>query len=173
MTHLNVMGFGDRFSASYDLTEGLDTYDINYAVPINGLDGTLQIGYQQSASEIIDEQFREAGIRSDSDTFSLSYRQPLTRSLTNEFALSIGLDLRESRSFILDDIPFSFSIGPEDGVSQVRAVRFAQDWVNRDLNTVLAARSQFSLGLDIFDATVNDTGTDGQFFCLAGAVSMD
>ncbi|MEM1309414.1 MAG: ShlB/FhaC/HecB family hemolysin secretion/activation protein [Cyanobacteria bacterium P01_H01_bin.153] len=168
VNHLNVLGFGDRFSASYDLTEGLDTFDINYAVPVNGLDGTVQISYQRSDSQIVDAQFRDAGIRSNSDTLSLSFRQPLTRSLTNEFALSLGFDLRESRSFILDDIPFSFSVGPEEGVSKVRAVRFAQDWVNRDVNTVLAARSQFSLGLDIFDATVNDTGTDGQFFSWLG-----
>jgi hemolysin activation/secretion protein len=33
---------------------------------------------------------------------------------------------------------------------------------------VIALRSQFSLGLDIFDATVNDTGTDGQFFAWLG-----
>ena len=33
---------------------------------------------------------------------------------------------------------------------------------------MLAARSQFSLGLDAFNATINDTGTDGQFFAWLG-----
>lgn len=168
VTHLNVTGFGDRLSTSYDLTEGLDTYDINYSLPVNGMDGTLQLGYQSSDSEIVEAQFRDAGIRSNSETFSFGFRQPLTRSLTNEFALSLTFDFRESRSFILDDIPFSFSLGPEDGVSRVRALRFGQEWVNRDINSVLAARSQFNFGLDIFNATVNDTGTDGHFFSWLG-----
>ena len=40
--------------------------------------------------------------------------------------------------------------------------------MERGQNRVLAARSQFSLGLDAFGATVNDTGTDGQFFSWLG-----
>lgn len=164
----NLLGFGDSLSASYGLTEGLDTYSLGYSFPINGLNGTLELGYQNSGSEIVEDQLRDAGIRSESETFSFNYRQPLTRSVTNEFALSLGIDFRESRSFILDDIPFSFSIGPEDGVSKVRAIRFAQDWVNRDVNSVLAVRSQFNIGLDAFDATVNDTGTDARFVSWLG-----
>ncbi|NEZ58454.1 ShlB/FhaC/HecB family hemolysin secretion/activation protein [Leptolyngbyaceae cyanobacterium CCMR0081] len=164
----NVLGFGDSLSASYSLTDGLDSYNVGYTVPINGLDGSLELRYQNSESEIVEDQLRDAGIRSESKTFSFNYRQPLTRSVSNEFALSLGFDFRESRSFILDDIPFSFSIGPEDGVSKVRAIRFAQDWVNRDINSVLAVRSQFNIGLDTFDATNNNTGTDGQFFSWLG-----
>ena len=167
-THMNVLGFGDRLSASYDLTEGLDVYEFRYAVPVNGLDGTVQLRYENADSNIVESQFESAGIRSENETFSVNFRQPLTRSLTNEFALGLGFDLRESRSFILDDKPFSFSIGPEAGVSKVRALRFSQEWVNRDINTVLAVRSQFNVGLDIFDATVNDTGTDGRFFSWLG-----
>jgi hemolysin activation/secretion protein len=47
-------------------------------------------------------------------------------------------------------------------------IRFSQDWVNRGTRRVLAARSQFSLGIDAFDATINDTGTDGRFFSWLG-----
>lgn len=41
-------------------------------------------------------------------------------------------------------------------------------WVERGAKRVLAARSQFSVGLDAFDATINNTGTDGQFFAWLG-----
>lgn len=164
----NVLGFGDRAAVSYDLTEGLDTYEVSYEVPVNGLDGTAQVRYQNADSRIIDPLFEAAGIRSESETLSFSFRQPIIRSLTTELALGLSFDVRESRSFILDDIPFSFSAGPEDGVSKVRALRFSQDWVNRDINTVLAARSQFSFGLDLFDATVNNSGIDGRFFSWLG-----
>ena len=168
LAHANFLGFGDRLSGSYGLTEGLDTYNAAYGFPVNGLDGRLEFSYQNSDSEIVDPQFREAGIRSNSETFAFNYRQPLTQSINNEFALSFGIDFRESRSFILDDIPFSFSIGPEDGVSRVRALRLAQEWTNRDINSVIALRSQFSIGLDAFGATVNSTGTDGRFVTWLG-----
>lgn len=166
--HGNVLGFGDFASLRYEFTEGLDLYEVRYGFPLNAYDGTLQVRYENADSTIVTPQFVDAGIRSESETFSISYRQPLTRSINQEFALGLAFDLRESRSFILNDIPFSFSIGPENGVSKVSALRFSQEWLNRDIKSVVALRSQFSLGLDIFNATVNDTGTDGQFFSWLG-----
>ena len=166
--HINLLGFGDRLSLAYSLTEGLDNYQASYRIPINGLDGSLQVRYQQADSNIVQEPFQDAGIRSESETLSFNYRQPLTRSVSNELALGLGFDVRESRSFILDNEPFSFSVGPEEGVSRVGVVRFSQEWLNRDVNTVLAARSQFNIGLDTFNATVNDSGTDGRFFSWIG-----
>jgi hypothetical protein len=71
--------------------------------------------------------------------------------------------------FLLDDIPFSFSEGPQDGKSKVAVLRLFQDWVNRDAKRVLAARSQFSIGLNAFGATKNDGSVpDGQFFAWLG-----
>ncbi|MFK8184229.1 MAG: ShlB/FhaC/HecB family hemolysin secretion/activation protein [Phormidesmis sp.] len=166
--HLNLLGLGDRLNLGYGLTEGLDTYQTNYTLPVNGRGGTAQIRYQTSESNIVEDAFAEAGIRSESDTLSLNFRQPISRSISHEFTLGIGFDRRVSRSFILDDMPFSFSVGPEEGVSKVSALRFSQEWVNRDRNTVLAARSQFNVGLGLFDATVNNLGTDGRFFSWQG-----
>ncbi|MBD0337579.1 MAG: ShlB/FhaC/HecB family hemolysin secretion/activation protein, partial [Cyanobacteria bacterium Co-bin13] len=41
-THLNLLGFGDRLSAGYSYSQGLDLYEFRYGVPLNALDGTLQ-----------------------------------------------------------------------------------------------------------------------------------
>ena len=68
----------------------------------------------------------------------------------------------------MGDEPFSFSLGAEDGKSNVTVLRFSQDWVKRDAKSVLAARSQFNVGIDAFDATTNNTGTDGEFFIWQG-----
>lgn len=168
LTVSHPLGLGDRFRASYGTTEGLDLYDISYAIPVNAKDGTLQLGISNSESRIIQDPFQDVGIRSDTVTLSAGFRQPLVRTPTEEFALGLDFDWKRSRSFILDDIPFSFSAGPEDGVSRVSALRFYQDWVKRSQSRVLAARSQFSVGLDIFDATDNDSGIDGQFFSWLG-----
>ncbi|MEC4984691.1 MAG: ShlB/FhaC/HecB family hemolysin secretion/activation protein [Oscillatoria sp. PMC 1068.18] len=168
VSHNNVWGFGDRLIAQYGRTQGLDLYDLNYTIPINSLNGTLSFRYNKGDSDITENDFRDLGIRSETQTYSLSLRQPLIRTPTSEFALGLGLDLRRSQTYILDDVPFSFTEGPEDGESKVTVIRFSQDWVNRGTRRVLAARSQFSFGIDAFDATINDTGTDGQFFSWLG-----
>ena len=168
LTHGNLLGFGDRFSFEYELTEGIKRYDFGYEFPINPQDGTLSLRYTRNDSKIVEAPFSVLGITSNSETVSLGFRQPIQRTPTNEFALGLTLDVRRSQTFLLDSIPFSFSLGPENGESKVTVLRFSQDWISRTPSRVLAARSQFSLGLPILDATVNDTGTDGRFLSWVG-----
>ncbi|WP_242050352.1 ShlB/FhaC/HecB family hemolysin secretion/activation protein [Oculatella sp. FACHB-28] len=167
-SYTNVMGIGDRLSAQYGRTSGLDLYDISYSLPVNPRDGSLTLRYNTNDSRIIEDAVEDLGIRSEAESWSLEFRQPLSRSVTEEFALGLALDLRRSQTYILDDIPFSFSAGADEGESRVTVLRFSQDWVNRGRTQVLAARSQFSIGLDALDATINDTGTDAEFFKWLG-----
>ncbi len=168
VSHHNLLGFGDRLSAQYGHTEGLNLYDLNYTIPVNARNGTLSFRYNNEISRIIQQDFRNVGIRSKTQSYSLNFRQPLLRTPTSEFAVSLGLDLRRSQTYILNNIPFSFTEGPENGRSKVTVLRFSQDWVDRGTKRVLAARSQFSLGIGAFDATSNNSGTDGRFFSWLG-----
>lgn len=168
ITHENLLGFGDRLSAEYGITEGLDIYDISYAIPISASDGTLDFRISNSDSRIIEDEFQDLDIRSETETYSLTLRQPIVKTPNNEFAFSFGFDLRRSQTFILENRPFSFTEGPEDGESKVTVLRFSQDWVNRNGRRVLAARSQFSFGIDAFDATTNNGTPDGEFFTWLG-----
>ena len=168
LSHNNLTGFGDRFSASYSRTEGLGLYDLSYSLPWNAKDGTLDLRFSNSDSEIITDDFRDLDIRSESRTFSVGLRQPVIKTHRTELALGLGFDLKRSQSFILGDRPFSFSPGPDRGESRVSVLRFSQDWSTRNSERVLAARSQFNVGLDVFDATTNDIGTDGRFFSWLG-----
>jgi hemolysin activation/secretion protein len=162
-SYSNLLGVGDRLFAGYGRTDGLNLYNIGISLPVNPRDGTITLSYNTNDSRIIEDAFEAFDIRSEAETWSLQFRQPLSRSVTQEFAVGVGLDLRRSQTFILGDRPFSFSRGAENGESRVTALRFFQDWVARDRLSVLAARSEFSFGLDAFDATVNDSGTDGLF----------
>ncbi|HEY9822470.1 MAG TPA: ShlB/FhaC/HecB family hemolysin secretion/activation protein [Candidatus Sericytochromatia bacterium] len=168
ISHNNLLGFGDRLSADYGISKGINSYNISYELPVNARDGTLSLSYNNTSSKIIEEPFSALDINADSYTLSLGFRQPLVRTPTSELALGLSLDLRQSQTYILENVPFSFSPGPENGKSRVNAIRFSQDWINRSATRVLAARSQFSLGLDAFDATVNNTGIDGRFFSWVG-----
>ena len=167
LAHNNLLGFGDRLSAEYGFTEGLDIYNASYTIPWNAYDGTFGFGYNNSDSGIIEAQFRDLDIKSETQTYSVSLRQPLTRSPNQEFTLGLGLDIRRRRTFLKGE-PYSFSVGVEDGQSNTTVLRFSQDWVKRDARSVLAARSQFNLGIDAFDATINNTGTDGKFLIWQG-----
>lgn len=168
LTIRNPLGVGDALSAGYSITEGLDLYDVSYAIPVNSKNGTLRFRVSNSDSRIVQDDFRDVDIRSETTTLSAGFRQPIVQTPAEEFALGLDFDWKRSESFILDDIPFSFSLGPEEGKSQISALRFYQDWVKRSQSRVLAARSQFSVGLDAFDATVNDSGIDGRFFSWLG-----
>ncbi len=150
------------------MARGLNLYELTYGIPLNARDGTLQLRYENASSRIVTPEFADLGIRNQSQTASLYWRQPLSRSLAQAWALGFAFDLRESRSFILDDIPFSFSEGVEKGVAWVSALRFSPEWLGRGPRRVLAARSQFSLGLDMLGATSNDTGTGGRFLACLG-----
>jgi len=164
----NLIGIGDRYTGSYGRTNGLDIFNAGMSIPLNAREGTLSFRFNSSESQIIDDVFEDLEIESQTRSYSLDFRQPIVRSPQTEVALGVGFDLRRRQTFILDDIPFSFSEGPEDGQSNATVIRFFQDWVNRGSRRVLAARSQFSLGIDAFNATVNDTGTDARFFTWVG-----
>ncbi|MDJ0649700.1 MAG: ShlB/FhaC/HecB family hemolysin secretion/activation protein [Xenococcaceae cyanobacterium MO_188.B19] len=176
VAHNNLLGFGDRISAEYSVTEGLDIYNLSYAIPWNPYDGTLSFSYDNSDSKIVDEEFRDLDIESETETLSFGLRQPLFKSPNQEFTFGLSLDVRRRRTFLQGE-PFSFSLGVEDGKSNVTVIRFSQDWLNRSATKVLAARSrsallsarsQFNIGIDAFDATINDTGVDGNFFAWQG-----
>ncbi|MBO1349407.1 MAG: ShlB/FhaC/HecB family hemolysin secretion/activation protein [Hormoscilla sp. GUM202] len=75
---------------------------------------------------------------------------------------------RESDTRLLD-APFPLSPGAnEDGETRVTAIRFFQEWTNRGREEVFAARSQFSVGIGAFAATVNEEPPDSRFFSWRG-----
>lgn len=164
----NIAGLGDRLSADIEKTEGVTNYNVGYEIPLNARNGALSLRYNNGRNRIIEEPFAPLDINSRSESISLGFRQPLVRSPTQEVGLGLSIDRRQSRTYLYDDIPYSFSVGPENGLSTVAVLRFSQDWVNRSPSRVLAARSQFSFGLDALGTTVNNTGTDGRFFSWIG-----
>ncbi|MEM8830298.1 MAG: ShlB/FhaC/HecB family hemolysin secretion/activation protein [Cyanobacteria bacterium P01_G01_bin.19] len=167
INHNNLLGFGDRIYASYSLTEGLDLYSLGYTFPINAKGGTFSFAYDNSDTEVVDDEFANVDIASQTESFSVGIRQPAIQSPNTEFALSLNLDVRRRQTF-LDSDPFPFTLGLTDGFANVTVLRFAQEWVNRQPTRVFAARSQFNFGINAFDATINNIGADGEFLAWQG-----
>ena len=174
LIYRNPTGLGDDISATYfrSLAGGSNLYDFNYRVPVNAMNGTVQLRYSSSNSKIIDPAFSSFGIRSQNDLYELTYRQPVIRSPREELALSLGFALQNGQTFLFDNSPTPFGIGPDaNGNSRTRVIKFGQDYVKRDRNGAWSLQSQFNLGIAAFDATVNAHPIpDGRFFSWTGQV---
>ena len=169
LANQNLIGFGDRLEVGSLFTEGVTLWDINYALPVNALDGTLSVGYRENTLAVTQEEFEDLDIEAEANTFFLSARQPVIRRVDEELAFDLSFELSNSNTFLEGDrFPFDLSTVESEGRSRVRALRFGQDYLKRTNDSVFFVRSQFSLGLDIFDATDNEIGVDGTFFSWNG-----
>jgi hemolysin activation/secretion protein len=169
----NLTGIGDQLAASYYRTTqgGANTYDFSYRVPLNAMNGTLQLRTSTNNNEVIQEPFKSFDIRGESQLYDISYRQPLVRSPREEFALSLGFTVQNGQTFTFAGAtPFGF--GPDkDGNSRTRVIKFGQDYVVRDIKGAWSLRSLLSLGIGSFDATINSSPIpDGRFFSWLGQI---
>jgi hemolysin activation/secretion protein len=174
LSYRNLTGFGDEVAFSYFRTTagGANTFDLTYRIPVNAMNGTVQFRFAPNNNRIIDPDFEVFDIRGESQLYELSFRQPLIRTPREEFALSVGFAAQNGQTFLFEDLGFPFGIGPdEDGNSRTRVFKFGQDFVKRDPQGAWALRSQFNFGVDIFDATVNESPIpDGRFFSWLGQI---
>ncbi|MEL7351013.1 MAG: ShlB/FhaC/HecB family hemolysin secretion/activation protein [Cyanobacteria bacterium P01_A01_bin.116] len=160
----NLLGIGDRLSASaYRSTAGgSNTYGVTYTLPLNALNGTLQARYLPSSFDLIDPEFAALGVEGSSNTYELTYRQPIVRKPNEEFALSLGFRHRTGETLVSDIVIDS---------TRTSVVQFGQDYLKRDRLGAWGLRSQFNLGTGLLDATNRDDGeADGQFFSWLGQV---
>jgi hemolysin activation/secretion protein len=177
LAHQNLTGNGDTLDLRAALTDGFEEYEVAYEIPLNRWDTALTARFLYDGSDVIDPPFDDddPDIRSESTTTSLGVNQPVYRSLNSQVELSASLDYRTSETFLLGR-RFSFPPLParDDGKTQITALRLAQSWIFRDLKQVVAMRSQFSIGLDIFGATMHGSYgcceeiPDGEYFAWLG-----
>ena len=173
LLYRNITGLGDEISAAYyrSTTGGSNILDFAYRIPLNAREGTLQLRAAPNWFNVTANDFEELDINGSSQLYEVSFRQPLIRSVRQEFALSIGFTFQDGRTF-LGDNPYGFGIGPdEDGRSRTSTFKFGQDYIRRDSQGATAVRSQFSFGTSLFDATTNPNPIpDARFFSWLGQV---
>jgi hemolysin activation/secretion protein len=173
LVHDNLTGNGDPLSISYGHSSGaFPIVDASYALPLNRYGTTFSPYYRRYDFKLIEDPFAPLGLKTNTEIIGMSLRQPIYRTVTDEVALSIIGEHLFTQSFIFRDIPFDIFPGFQNGVATVSALRFGQEWTHRTVDTVLAVRSRFSVGLNVLGATINanpDT-PDGQFFSWLGQV---
>ncbi|UZQ55054.1 ShlB/FhaC/HecB family hemolysin secretion/activation protein [Trichothermofontia sichuanensis B231] len=168
VTEGNLLGWGDELRLTYANTDGSDQFEGRYTLPINAGNGTLSFYVDYNDSTVITPPFDVLDIQANSWDTEFTYRQPLYQTPSQELAIGLTLARREGFNYLLDT-PFPLSPGANDqGETRLAIARFFQEWLDRDRRSVLALRSQFSLGTSLFNATVNNEGPDGQFWAWRG-----
>ncbi|NCO76228.1 MAG: ShlB/FhaC/HecB family hemolysin secretion/activation protein [Cyanobacteria bacterium] len=167
----NVLGLGDSFSVSYQprLEDWAGTYnlDLGYTIPLNAMNGTLQARVSIQENTVVEGDFQELDISGESQYYELTYRQPLIRTPREEFALSLGMSYRNGQTFTFQG-PTPFGIGPnDDGITRTNVISFGQDYVKRETLGAWALRSQFRLGVGLFDVTTSNQANDPDGYFLA------
>ena len=173
LLYRNLTGYGDDIAASYyhTTTSGADTFDFSYRIPLNPMNGTLQLRAAPNRNKITQAPLNVLDIRGQSQLYEISFRQPLIRSPREEFALSLGFTYQEGQTFLFGS-PAPFGIGPEaNGISSTRVIKFGQDYLRRDVKGAWSLRSLFSIGIGVLGATTNPAPIpDGRFVSWLGQV---
>ena len=173
----NLTGHGDPLRLSYGQSSGtFPIVDASYALPFNRYGTAFSPYYRRYGFKLIEPPFGPLNIKTNSEIIGMSLRHPIYKTVTDEVALSIIGEHLFTQSFLFygtpDQVTFNSFPGLQNGAATVSALRFVQDWTHRTLDTVLAVRSRFSVGLNVLGATINanpDT-PDGQFFSWLGQV---
>ena len=179
----NLLGFGDRVSVQYGQSFGTDVnahgsginpnLNVHYAIPFTPYDTTFAVDYRRTDFTVIDSNVKALDINGKFESIGFTFRQPLFRTPSQEFALALTGQSQSFRTSLLGN-PFEFQAGSTDGLSQVSALRFAQEYVHRTQDQVISALSRMSFGLPILGATVN-SGPDqatGEFFSWLGQTQL-
>lgn len=165
LTEGNLLGWGDRLNFDYYQTDGSHSVEVGYTFPLNPRNGTLELAYGRTSSEMIEEPLNPLDVETASRYYELAFRQPILQNPTEELAIGVTLSRQESETF-LEDRAFPLALGADDrGHTKVTALRFFQEWTKRNPTEVLFLRSQFSFGINLFGVTENpDPLPDNHFF---------
>ncbi len=162
INHRNLFGFGDRVNLTYFNTDGSNSLDnLSYTIPLNGRDGRLTFRTRLTNNQIIEAPFDELDIDSDYRQFIATYRQPIVRTPNTELSLGLMVDRQASDTSLLDLL---------EGETRLWALRFFQEYTNRSSQEVFAARSEFTLGLEGSEITLNGDRSEEEFYLWRGQV---
>ena len=170
----NLRGFGDRLNIAYLNTDGTHALDnFSYEFPTNNYQGKIKLVYSFSDNHLTQAPFDVLDIDNQISKYEVKYSYELYKSLRQEFTAGISFIHTNSRATFLDGLPFPSPSGAsdDDGKTKVTAIRFLQDYSNRNRRQVWNLRSQLSVGIDAFDSNISSDKQDSKFVAWAGQVN--
>jgi hemolysin activation/secretion protein len=163
----NILGVGDLLTANYGRSGSLNDGFVGYSVPIASDDTRLSLRYDRNGTVVVTPALVPLDITSSYSSVGVGLSRPFYRTAEQNLTLGVSLERREEQTFLLG-MPFDFVPGSKNGYTNVTALRFSQNWLDRTADHALALRSTFSVGLGAFGATVTDTQPSSRFFVWLG-----
>lgn len=163
----NLLGVGDLLAVQYGRSQGINDGAVSYSLPVASDDTRVSLRYDVNDTLVVAQSLNPLNITSRYDSIALGLSRPFYRTPEQALTLGVSAEWRRDQTFLLGG-PFSFSSGSDDGRTNVTALRFYQDWLDRNAQRVVAFRSTFSIGVDALGATVTRTPPTGQFLVWLG-----
>lgn len=177
LNEANLLGLGDGLSLGYSNTDGSNSIDVSYSLPINSRNGSISFNYGFSNNSVIEKPFNALDIIGNYRYYQLTLLQPIIETPNRELLVGLSATRNESNisSNVLKNIGYPLSVlspgANDEGNTRISTINLFQQWTNRSSLEVFAARSQFNLGIGAFDATINSGGEpDSRFFSWIGQV---
>ena len=163
----NLLGVGDLLALQYGRSQGINDGAVSYSLPVAPDDTRVSLRYDVNNTLVVTQSLSPLNITSRYDSIGLGVSRPFYRTPEQALTLGLSAEWRRSQTFLLSE-PFSFTSGADNGRTNVSALRFYQDWLDRNAERVVALRSTFSVGLGALGATETATPPTGRFFAWLG-----
>jgi hemolysin activation/secretion protein len=159
----DLTGYGDDWRGSVVHTQGDTEGSGAFSIPVTANSSWLQLYYSRSSAGIIQQPFQALNIKETTRAYGLSLTEPIIDHTSNRFAVFVGAESDRSYTELLD-IPFSFSPGAQNGVSEVAVVLGGIDWLLHGASSVTDLRLTYRRGIDALGATINNQGSQDSPF---------
>ena len=156
-TALNPSTLGDKLSFTYVNSDGSNSIFSSYVVPINSENTTVGFNFSYGNNAITAFPANILNIKSLSQNYSLSIRQPILRLATNKIRLDSGLTFGIERYVIQDsllgiNIPVSRG-ADNNGLTKLTIINLAHDVTYKDSSQIASLKSEARIGVDVDAAT--------------------
>jgi hemolysin activation/secretion protein len=163
----NAHGHGETVAIDGAVSSGHESVGVSESIPVNARDTRIQWSASRQHSDVVEEPLDALGIEEKSTRLSAGVSHPFINTLKKTLTITGSVFSHKSTSYLFGD-PFSFSEGPEDGVSKVVGLQFSKDYISRDEDSNLALRSTVTKGTGWWNATTQPEGPDGRFLSWLG-----
>ncbi|NJM48945.1 MAG: ShlB/FhaC/HecB family hemolysin secretion/activation protein [Alkalinema sp. RU_4_3] len=133
----NATNHADTLSLGLVRSAGTQLYNLTYQRPLNPNQGTLTFRIAPVTYRVTQSDLQTLNITGTGNLYNLTLRQPLTRQITQEFALTAGITQRSGKTLIAD------TLIDENGTT---TLHLGQDWLKRDKKGLWTAKTQLNLG---------------------------
>ena len=147
----NLTGQGDALDVTVQHTQGGDPVHVGWSVVPQGSETRAFVSYERSVAAVVEESLAAIDIKSRSSGVEAGVGRTLVDTLARHVEVALSHVVRKSSCTLLG-MPFSFTPGDVDGVSEIRAWRFSQEWTERWDQQAITVRSVLVSGTNNADS---------------------